>query len=75
MSKCAYLECGYRDSCDLNDEDCVLENITHGQELIMIIRCKSCKNFVRVKGEEGYCRKIERKTNRQWYCGDGKWKG
>ena len=75
MSKCTYLECGYREVCDHDDFDCVLDRITHGQELKMIIRCKNCKYFMNIKGEDGHCRKLGQKTTRQWYCAEGKWRG
>lgn len=75
MGRCEYLECGYRDACDRNDDDCLLDRVTRGQELRMVIPCRNCKSFMSMGGSEGHCRKLERKVSRQWFCADGKWKG
>ena len=75
MSKCTYLECGYRDACDKDDDDCLLDRVTRGQELRTVIPCRNCKFHMRINDTEGHCRKIGQKTNRQFFCEYGKWKG
>ena len=76
MSRCTYEQCDFRSSkCETSDEECILAQVVHGQELVTVIRCKNCKWFMRINDSEGHCRKIERKVSRQWFCSDGKWKG
>lgn len=75
MSRCTYEECTFRNAkCEETDEGCIQAQVVHGQELVMVIRCRNCKWFMKKGDEDGHCRKLAQKVNRNWYCCDGKWK-